>query len=84
MMAFQSPREGGQPQIYVMLADGSEQKRLTNLHGFAGVPDWSPDGKRILFQVNENPTLEPAHWQIYLINADGSGLKLLTHDAFND
>ena len=84
MIAFQSPREGGPPQIYVMHADGTEQKRLTNLRGFAGVPDWSPDCKRILFQVNENPTLQPAHWQIYLINANGSGLKPLTHDGFND
>jgi len=84
MIAFQSPRDGGEPQIYVMQADGSEQKRLSNLRGFAGVPDWSPDGKQILFQVNENPTLEPTHWQRYLINADGSGAKPLTHDRFND
>ena len=39
-------------------------------------PDWSPDGKWILFRSNEELA---AQVQIYLIHPDGSGLKQLTH-----
>ena len=38
-----------------MNADGSEPKRLTNNAGFTGVPLVSPDGKKILYMVNEGP-----------------------------
>src|SRR5499425_1933949 len=83
-IAFQSPRDGKEPQVYVMNADGSRQTRLTNLPGFTGVPDWSPDDKKIVFQSNLNPNLQPSHWQIFEMNADGSGLKQITHDDYND
>src|SRR5215471_1851456 len=83
-IAFQSPRDGKEPQVYVMNADGSEQTRLTDLPGFTGVPDWSPDDEQIIFQSNLNPTHDPWHWQIFIMNSDGSGLKQLTHDDYND
>ena len=81
---FQSPRSDPMPQIYVMNADGSGQKQLTQNAGFSGVPLCSPDGSKILFQVNENPTLEPSHWQIYVMNADGSQQTNLSKNAAND
>ncbi|HKE08784.1 MAG TPA: hypothetical protein VKB48_13200 [Candidatus Acidoferrum sp.] len=31
-----------------------------------------------------NPNLQPSHWQIFEMNADGSGLKQITHDDYND
>jgi TolB protein len=37
-------------------------------------PDWSPDGKRIVFSKNVGPALE-----LFTVRADGSGLKRLTH-----
>ena len=37
-------------------------------------PDWQPGGDRIVFQQRE-----ASHWQIYGVNADGSGLTGLTH-----
>ena len=40
-------------------------------------PDWSPDGKRILFRSPENGTFLGS--QLYTIGPDGSGLKQVTH-----
>ena len=37
-------------------------------------PDWQPGGHRVVFQRRE-----AAHWQIFGVNDDGSGLAALTH-----
>ena len=39
----------GEPQIYVMNADGTAQRRLTGPPGFSTVPVWSPDGRYVAF-----------------------------------
>jgi Tol biopolymer transport system component len=36
-------------EIWVMNADGTEQKQLTFTTNNSGAPSWSPDGSRILF-----------------------------------
>jgi len=88
-IAFQSPRDGTDPlqvEIYTMASDGSNQKRVTRLGGFSGVPSWSPDGKRIIFQVKKlekNQKWVEGFWQIYVMNADGSGVKQLTRGNSN-
>ncbi len=40
-IAFYSYRDGNH-EIYVMNADGSEQKNLTNNPAYDGEPSWSP------------------------------------------
>lgn len=47
-IAFVSAREGT-PHVYVMNADGSGTKRLTNSNQEDEHPSWSADGKRIVF-----------------------------------
>ena len=47
-IAFVSYRDGN-PEIYVMDADGKNQRRLTNRFADDDSPSWSPDGKRIAF-----------------------------------
>ncbi len=63
--------------VYVMDADGSGQRRLTNGGvpgcGQEGNPAWSPDGRRIAIVGNINSTHD-----IYVMNADGSGQRRLT------
>jgi Tol biopolymer transport system component len=36
--------------IYIMRADGSDQKRLTNVPGYDGGPFFTPDGSRIIWR----------------------------------
>jgi eukaryotic-like serine/threonine-protein kinase len=48
-IAFASDRNGSL-QLWVMnAADPSDRQQLTNLQGGACQPDWSPDGKKIVF-----------------------------------
>jgi Tol biopolymer transport system component len=64
------PRYGS--AIYVLNANGSDFRRITPLRLNAGSPDWSPDGKRIVF----NSSYEgQAAVEIYTVRPDGSGLK---------
>jgi TolB protein len=55
-----------QPAIWVMAADGSSQRQLTD-NTVGSPPDWSPDGTRILHQAGDH--------RLYVINADGTGQR---------
>ncbi len=59
--------------IYVMRADGSRQRMLFRSPGADYDPDWSPDGRRIAFVSYRDDNVN-----IYVINADGTGLTQLT------
>ena len=56
--------------IWVMRADGSGQRRLTDDPGTD--PDWAPDGNRLLY-LHEGSGSRP----LYAINADGSARQQL-------
>jgi Tol biopolymer transport system component len=72
-IAFQSLR-GGNEDIYVMDADGSNLIRLTTSVAADMHPAWSPDGTRIAFVSSRG-----ADYDIYVMNADGSGQTALTN-----
>jgi len=57
------------PQIWLVRPDGSEPHRLTSFPQGAWRPAWSPDGSMLAF--------DDAGSRIYLIDADGSGLRSL-------
>src|SRR5437660_4828824 len=46
---FSSCGEKEQRQIWMVNADGSSPKKITNLNGYAARPRWSHDGKQIAF-----------------------------------
>jgi len=75
-IAFTSNRDGNN-EIYVMNADGSNQTNLTNSPAFDWYPDWSSDGKKIIFGSYRNPSDEHDE-DIYVMNADGSNVERLT------
>jgi Tol biopolymer transport system component len=63
-------------QIYTIEPNGTGLRQLTHLDGDATAPHWSPDGTRIVFEL-DHPTGEPL-CSVMLMNADGSGLTDLT------
>jgi dipeptidyl aminopeptidase/acylaminoacyl peptidase len=48
-LAFVRAEPEGKPQLYVLPAEGGEARRLTDLPGGAGAPEWSPDSAAIAF-----------------------------------
>jgi Tol biopolymer transport system component len=64
-------------EIWVMRADGSEQRQVTSLGGANFAPFFHPDGQRIIFASNhKNP--RSRNFDLYLVQRDGSGLEQVT------
>ncbi|HEY6226129.1 MAG TPA: M20/M25/M40 family metallo-hydrolase [Verrucomicrobiae bacterium] len=62
-------------EIYLMNADGSNQRRLTHSPGYDGGPFFSSDGKRIIWRrFEENGAIA----DVYTMNLDGSDVRRLT------
>ena len=81
LIAFVSDRDGPDPvgnlgnqEIYVMHADGSGQRRLTDEKAIDMTPAISPDGRRIAFT-----STRAGGWDIFTMNVDGSDVRQLTH-----
>jgi TolB protein len=63
--------------IFVADADGSHRRQITPWSFDAGDdPDWSPDGRRILFRSHLAGEQQS---QLHLVRPDGSGLRQVTH-----
>jgi Tol biopolymer transport system component len=64
--------------VFVMRINGTHLRRITPWSLQAGDhPDWSPDGRWILFRSNVEG--EFLNSQLYLIHPGGSGLRQITH-----
>ena len=62
--------------LFVASSDGATRRRVTPWSLDAGDgPDWSPNGKLILFLSHESGGKQS---QIYVVRPDGTGLKALT------
>jgi Tol biopolymer transport system component len=74
--AFAMSRPSRNPEIWIMDADGLNQKRLTD-HGLD--PSWSPDDRQIAFASHRDGI-----FQIYAMNSDGSNVRRLTNHNAED
>ena len=68
LIAFYSGTTAG-AQIFTVRPDGRDLRQITHVAGDATRPDWSPDGRRIAFELDTADT-----GQVALMNADGSDL----------
>ena len=67
-------------EIWVMNADGSNQRQVTELGGANFAPYFHPDGGRIIFSSNHDSP-DPRNFDLYLIDVDGTGLRRVTTHA---
>ena len=64
--------------IWVVDADGTDPQQVTAIFGQDTDPTWSPDGSKIAFTTNQDGNSE-----IYVVNADGTGLHNITNNVEN-
>jgi Tol biopolymer transport system component len=97
-IAFSSDREdpgSGSFELYLIHPNGTGLRRLfrSGSGGRANHPTFSPDGKTIAFTsdyagISAEPISNPHQYQpygeIFTMRLDGSGLKRLTHNSFED
>ena len=86
----------GDLDLYAMNLDGSNPRRLTHEIGYDGGAFFSPDSKRIVYRAAHPNDLaeidkyknllaqrlvEPGQLEIFVMNADGSGQRLVTSNG---
>jgi Tol biopolymer transport system component len=68
----------GHYQLFTIRPDGSGSKQVTRVRGGDALnPDWSPDGSKLVVELDLAKTAA-----IAVVAADGSGLKILTAKGF--
>jgi Tol biopolymer transport system component len=91
-IAFTSFREGDY-DLYSIKPDGTDLTRLTHAQGNDAHCSWSPDGKWIAFAsarggFKDEAPLHPynpqPYGEIYVMRADGSDVRMLTDDQFEE
>ena len=75
--------------IYLMDADGRNQRPLIDIEGAQRAPVFSPDGQKIAFESRRDEGTSPAEnndtLEIYVIHIDGNpNKKQLTHNDVDD
>jgi TolB protein len=69
--------------LWVMNADGTNKRRITNNGKANFAPFFFPDGKRIIFSSNMDDP-KSRNFEIYAVNTDGTGLERLTFNEVFD
>lgn len=77
-LAFLSKHEGN-PELYVMNADGTDVQRLTETPFSESTPAWSPDGTRLVYAANPND-----QWDVYILTLATGETRQLTNSPIPD
>ncbi len=86
-IVWSSSRSNSKHDIWIMNADGSDQKQLTKSDNVDWFSRISPDGSRVVFTrskmgwVNEMDAEMYDKWDIWTINIDGTDEKKVAEDA---
>ncbi len=75
LITFQVQTDAG-VQIYTVRPNGDDLRQITNVDGDAVAPDWSPDGRQIVFE-HDAPG---ACAGVAIMNTDGTGIVELSPD----
>jgi hypothetical protein len=78
-LAFTAQREGKDVLYLMDVAKASVRARLDLPVDAVWSPVWSPDDKQIAFSGSRGGMTD-----LYIVNADGKGLRQLTNDAYGD
>lgn len=70
--------DNGNGAIYIVGIDGRGLRQVTSALLNVVRPRWSPDGSKLVF-ANASTASKAAGRDIFVVDADGSGLKALTH-----
>ena len=70
-IAFISTHDGD-PEIFVMNADGTGLRKLTDNSAVDAAPSWSPDSGKIVFTSDRGGSFE-----LYRMNSDGSQQQMI-------
>ena len=72
-------------EIWVMNADGTNKRQVTDLGAASFAPFFTPEGDRIIFSTNYF-AVDPRkrNFDLALINIDGTGLERVTYDESFD
>ncbi len=76
---FTQGTEAQEKDIYVMRADGTHVRRLTDSPGLDEGPEFSPDGTKIAFS-----SARDGQQETYVMDADGSSPRRLTDNPARD
>ena len=64
-------------ELFVANSDGFHAKQITNFGCASFAPQFTPDGKRILFASNKNKC-DSRNFDLFLVDADGGNLEQVT------
>jgi Tol biopolymer transport system component len=71
-------KQGPDFELFVMNANGSNPRQITDNEVDDEDPAWSPDGSRIVFQRDLNPVRGKVNYDLFTIAADGTDERSLT------
>ena len=77
-ITYQSKSGSDNFQVFVMNADGSDKKRVTDGKGLTKHPVWSPDGKMIAYVGSDGTSVSS---ELYVIDSSGGAARAVTSNG---
>ena len=65
-------------ELFIMNADGTDQKRLTHNNVADGYPSWSPDGQYLAFTSKQSGNHRNGKYEVYVIELASQTVQRLT------